>query len=219
MEQQIENIVFFTDKSTDSDGYITSWSWDFGDGNSSSEKNPNHQYFKPGNYAVKLTVKDNDDTNSEIIHNVLIDPALKDWNVTLSGISSIIVSRKEFESWVDEYKTCWSDGNHTWCGLPLWRVVSMIDDPEPGDYQFNESLAQSGYIIRLTAGDGWITELNISLVAHNDEGYIITNSIDGEVLPDYTPRGRPSWPLHLRGSDIYSPNTVGNIVSIELILD
>jgi hypothetical protein len=95
----------------------------------------------------------------------------------------------------------------------------MIDDPQPGDHQFNDSLAQSGYTVRLTAGDGWITDLDISLVAYNDEGYIIANSIDGEVLPDYTPSGRPSWPLHLRGSDIHPPNNVGNIVSIEIIVD
>ena len=209
--------ISFSDESYDSDGTLVSWKWDFGDGNSSSEKNPIHQYIKTGTYQVTLTVKDNNDSNSEITKNILISPVPKDWNLTLSGISNMIVSRKEFESWVDVYSTCWSDGNHTWCGVPLWRVISMIDDSTPGDYQFNESLAQSGYTIRLIAGDGWITELNISLVAHNDKGYIIANSIDGEVLPDYTPSGRPSWPLHLRGSDIHPPNNVGNIVSIEIV--
>jgi hypothetical protein len=166
-----------------------------------------------------LTVKDNDDSTSEVTKDLSIGPAPKDWNVTLLGISNMTVSRKEFESWVDVYHICWSDGNHSWCGVPLWRIVSMIDDMQPGDHQFNESLAQSGYTVRLTAGDGWITDLDISLVAHNDEGYIIANTIDGEVLPDYTPSGRPSWPLHLRGSDIHPPNNVGNIVSIEIIVD
>lgn len=42
-----------TDKST---GDIDSWSWDFGDGNTSSEKNPAHQYEGPGTYQVCLTV-------------------------------------------------------------------------------------------------------------------------------------------------------------------
>jgi len=37
-------------------GEITSWTWDFGDGGSSTEKNPSHTYSKPGNYAVSLTV-------------------------------------------------------------------------------------------------------------------------------------------------------------------
>ena len=94
----------------------------------------------------------------------------------------------------------------------------MIDDPTPGDYVFNDSLAESGYTIKLTAGDNWITELNSMDVAYNG-GYLIADTIDGEVLPDHTPKGRPSWPLHLRGSDIHPPNNLGSIVSIEIILD
>ena len=33
----------------------TSWRWDFGDGNSSSEQNPRYCYAAPGTYAVRLT--------------------------------------------------------------------------------------------------------------------------------------------------------------------
>lgn len=35
----------------------TSYLWDFGDGNTSSALNPNHEYKKPGRYTVKLVVK------------------------------------------------------------------------------------------------------------------------------------------------------------------
>jgi len=45
--------VRFTDTST---GEITAWSWDFGDGNTSSERDPVHTYTAPGNYTVALTV-------------------------------------------------------------------------------------------------------------------------------------------------------------------
>ena len=37
---------------------ITGWLWDFGDGQTSEEQNPIHIYTQPGNYAVKLTVRD-----------------------------------------------------------------------------------------------------------------------------------------------------------------
>ncbi|MDL2260975.1 PKD domain-containing protein [Methanimicrococcus sp. OttesenSCG-928-J09] len=46
--------VQFTDLST---GEPTSWSWDFGDGSTSTEKNPKHTYQKSGYYNVTLTVK------------------------------------------------------------------------------------------------------------------------------------------------------------------
>jgi PKD repeat protein len=44
--------VVFADQST---GGPTSWSWDFGDGATSSQKNPSHTYAKAGTYAVVLT--------------------------------------------------------------------------------------------------------------------------------------------------------------------
>jgi beta propeller repeat protein len=46
--------VSFTDQST---GVPTSWKWTFGDGTSSSDQNPIHQYSKEGTYTVKMTVK------------------------------------------------------------------------------------------------------------------------------------------------------------------
>ena len=46
--------VQFTDKSL---GIPTSWAWEFGDGGTSTEKNPLHVYEKPGVYTVSLTAK------------------------------------------------------------------------------------------------------------------------------------------------------------------
>ena len=45
--------VVFSDLST---GGPTTWSWDFGDGNTSDEQNPEHSYDSPGNYMVCLEV-------------------------------------------------------------------------------------------------------------------------------------------------------------------
>ncbi len=54
--------VNFADESS---GNPTSWSWDFGDGTSSSEQNPSHQYTLAGTYTVKLTVNNSCDFDSE----------------------------------------------------------------------------------------------------------------------------------------------------------
>ena len=35
---------------------ITSWKWDFGDGETSTDQNPIHQYKKAGEYVVVLSV-------------------------------------------------------------------------------------------------------------------------------------------------------------------
>jgi len=51
--------VAFTDLSTSYDG-IVSWLWDFGDGSTSTEQNPSHQYTQDGVYTVSLTVAEAD---------------------------------------------------------------------------------------------------------------------------------------------------------------
>ncbi|MCE2594493.1 PKD domain-containing protein [Motilimonas cestriensis] len=37
---------------------VTEWLWDFGDGHTSNEQNPEHTFAQPGNYQVTLTVRD-----------------------------------------------------------------------------------------------------------------------------------------------------------------
>jgi len=45
--------------STDPDGKIESYSWDFGDGSTGTGVSPDHTYKQAGTYTVKLTVTDN----------------------------------------------------------------------------------------------------------------------------------------------------------------
>ncbi|MFH1319334.1 MAG: PKD domain-containing protein, partial [Bacteroidota bacterium] len=49
-------ITQFTDNSTVSSGSIVSWSWDFGDGNTSDQQHPYHEYELSGGFTVSLTV-------------------------------------------------------------------------------------------------------------------------------------------------------------------
>ncbi|MCB0396264.1 MAG: PKD domain-containing protein [Flavobacteriales bacterium] len=53
--------VSFTDTSS---GVPTSWFWDFGDGNSSTQQNPTHTYAAAGSYTTCLTVTDSCGTDS-----------------------------------------------------------------------------------------------------------------------------------------------------------
>jgi PKD repeat protein len=46
--------------SSDSDGSIASYQWNFGDGNTSTQANPSHTYATAGAYTVTLTVTDNE---------------------------------------------------------------------------------------------------------------------------------------------------------------
>ena len=48
--------VEFTDQTTSDFGNVTNYNWNFGDGNESTEQNPNHLYAQGGDYNVSLTV-------------------------------------------------------------------------------------------------------------------------------------------------------------------
>ena len=52
--------ISFSDASGDNDGTIQRWDWDFGDGNTSMEQNPTHEYETAGTFEVSLTVTDDD---------------------------------------------------------------------------------------------------------------------------------------------------------------
>ncbi|MDP3451645.1 MAG: PKD domain-containing protein, partial [Bacteroidales bacterium] len=54
--------VQFTDQSLNTP---TSWSWEFGDGGTSTLQNPSHKYTTPGNYSVSLTVTNEHGSDSK----------------------------------------------------------------------------------------------------------------------------------------------------------
>ena len=64
--------VSFTDTSSHPQGHaIISWSWDFGDGSTSTLQNPAHKYENPGSYTVTLIAID--DEGLERTYSALID--------------------------------------------------------------------------------------------------------------------------------------------------
>jgi PKD repeat protein len=69
-------IQFDASGSVDYDGTITSYDWDFGDGNTGWGVNPSHAYSEVGSYTVILTVTDDEGRTNEavMVVNVLVDP-------------------------------------------------------------------------------------------------------------------------------------------------
>jgi carboxypeptidase T len=66
----------FTDLSSDSDGSIASYSWDFGDGTTSTSANPSKTYPGKGLYKVTLTVTDDDGGTASKMRRVKIGERL-----------------------------------------------------------------------------------------------------------------------------------------------
>ncbi|MET1006925.1 MAG: PKD domain-containing protein [Propionibacteriaceae bacterium] len=56
--------------STDSDGTVASYAWDFGDGDTSTLAKPSHTFATDDTYTVKLTVTDNQGATDVVTHDV-----------------------------------------------------------------------------------------------------------------------------------------------------
>jgi PKD repeat protein len=82
--------VDFADSSTSYEG-ITVWDWEFGDGNTSTEQNPTHEYATEGCYTVSLTVYEADgdsDTETKVDYIIVTrenQPPVSDPNGPYTG--------------------------------------------------------------------------------------------------------------------------------------
>ena len=70
---QIGTTTRFIDRSTDTDGSIVSWLWNFGDGTTSNQRHPTHAFVVPGEYLVSLTVTDDSGLSStrQVVYRVI----------------------------------------------------------------------------------------------------------------------------------------------------
>ncbi len=64
--------IQFLDNSSDPDGFIISYNWSFGDGNTSNEQNPTHTYADNGLYNITLTVTDDYNISTAITRQLLV---------------------------------------------------------------------------------------------------------------------------------------------------
>ena len=79
--------VSFTDLST---GIVTSWLWNFGDGDTSPDSNPNHRYTQTGTYNVRLDVSGPGGNDTELKNSyITVNPGPAD-TIIVSGISDPI---------------------------------------------------------------------------------------------------------------------------------
>jgi len=112
-------VSFSSAGSTDSDGSITSYSWSFGDGTTSTLANPSHTYTTANTYTVSLTVTDNEgatntaSTTATISSDVVVIPPVTnvpDACATESAITSGNLTEND--------AACLGNSSVIWLGIP-----------------------------------------------------------------------------------------------------
>lgn len=125
--------VQFTDAST---GSPTSWSWTFGDGGTSTEKNPSYIYTNIGTYTVSLTASTVYNSDTEIKPGYITVTSSNDrYDLMLHpGWNFISIPRKlsdglDTPRWLDQYIDPQAHSMWTYAGDTSSWVHVMADDP------------------------------------------------------------------------------------------
>lgn len=114
------NTVNLVDQSSASGSTVAQWSWDFGDGTTSTVQNPVKNYTLPGIYIVKLNVtsaKGCQTVNNFATHTVIVNPPpTADFNVSLPGciMDNFIITDASLANVGSIVKWTWDygDGNN-----------------------------------------------------------------------------------------------------------
>ncbi|RLF28675.1 MAG: hypothetical protein DRJ99_04200, partial [Thermoplasmata archaeon] len=138
--------ITFTDTSIDSDTSIASWHWDFGDGNTSTQHNPTHQYPVKGTYTVTLTVTDSYDGSTDNITKsvtVLNSPPIATFtysptNPTDLDTIQFTSTSSDFDGIITNYTWDFGDGSvsyeenpqHKYANSGVYTVTLTLKDNE-----------------------------------------------------------------------------------------
>lgn len=146
----------------------TTYSWDFGDGESSTEKNPVHTFAGDGTYTVVLTASNADGVSATFSENfTLTDPIgelriltgddSKEWRLLREGVSvGVSPDAGSFGSWWglsnDGTRPC--KYYHTW----TFHTDGTFDFDDAGymfgdDFVFNDTQPQYGTCFEATAAN------------------------------------------------------------------
>ena len=90
--------------STDSDGTIASFAWDFGDGDNGTGSELDHSYASAGTYDVRLTVTDDDGATGTVTKQVVVSPP------NAAPHAAFTASKDELKLSVDASDSTDSDG-------------------------------------------------------------------------------------------------------------
>lgn len=190
-------VSFDASGSSDSDGSIGSYTWDFGDGSESAtgaEATTTHQYAKPGNYTVTLQVADDDGAQSSSVAQLVIE----DPDTSAEPVASFTTAVDGLNVTVDAAASTDPDGSIV---SYLWDFGDGSDPVSSESSTSEHGFAQAGtYSITLVVTDdqgldGAITQQVV--VQDPGSGFLVQDFFDRDVSSGWgtAPTGGP-WSMN-----------------------
>ena len=202
-EIKVNSIAFFDGgASSDPDGDVLTFEWDFGDGNKGTGIRPNHFYEQIGNFTITLIVSDDGGLMSSSQTWVLV--SIRTYSIEFVK-NEIIVPVKtgytaeeatSLETHVFPYNLTNVDYNLKWDededsdNLPIWVVADPLNYPDNFTFSvqtepsYNVSLSKSD-----TSGDLGLAFTSLSIVPSN---FIISFGSVSEVYTHLFDKGYTS---------------------------
>lgn len=160
----IQDTINITDNSSDDDGTITSWFWDFGDGTNSTEQNPMHVFNEKAKYKITLTVTDNQGAENSISQTVtmtnLQPEACFECNTTNYEIDTEILfmdNSTDPENKIVSWFWNFGDGNTSDLQAPSYKFMEL------GDYNVTLTVTDDENLTNTYT-------MVLSVVEHADDG-------------------------------------------------
>ena len=201
--------------SSDSDGSITSYAWDFGDSQTGSGVSPSHSYTARGTYAVTLTVTDNKGATTSVSHNVSV--RLPNVNPTAAFTSSCTAAACSFDAsasadsdgTIANYSWDFGDGRggngaspaHTYDTAGTYSVALTVTDNDGGTDSVTHSVTYNGgsgkgiaFVAAANAGGGNLKTKTVTIPSAAHAGDTALLFLSRAATSTWTgPTGVPGW--------------------------
>ncbi len=166
--------------STDADGTISGYAWDFGDGATGTGPNPNHTYALEGTYQVKLTVTDDDGATGVVTNPVtVVRPANVLPTAAFStGVNKLALSvdasdSADTDGTIVSYAWDFGDGttgtgqttSHTYLAADTYTVGLTVTDDRGGAATVTHTVTASANAAPVAAFSKTVSKLALSVDA------------------------------------------------------
>jgi hypothetical protein len=142
------------------------------------------------------------------------------WVIQLRGALDKDLTYTQFAALQKTVGATWKDtSTNTWAGVPLWRLVGLVDDKNAKT--FNDGLAARGYSVQVVGlDDSPVTLVSTDKSWVHNRTAIVADKEDGAALSfgamstDDPGTWAPSWPARLVSPALPVAETTGGIVKI-----
>jgi PKD repeat protein len=134
--------------SSDPDGTITGYAWNFGNGNTGSGATTSHTYTTTGNYTATLTVTDNNGATASTSVSIAVNPDPNIINAP-SNLSGSVASRRVTLNWNDNSNN--ETGFYIERALKSTGAFARVGQVGANIRTYSETPARNTYLYRVQA--------------------------------------------------------------------